>query len=321
MYIYIMSYPTSCGSNGEIVDISIDCLKDLWKSSTDKNCTTSLAAANVPNAFTLVGSTPNLLTFSTYGQTLEQVSSNIDVAQNFKVLCNSDTYLNSSDAGKSNNQILISNNAELNGLAAQYSYLYHQYINLLERPPSNISTTIQSVENNSYLYTSNPTVDNSNNLARARQAADTALNAYNSMISSIKADIDTIYARISTLANTIHNSLIEVGREGNRNEETIENNVTNLMNKINAMNVAFTNLKTETEKPSELDGNYEVAQIKTKSNFMKHLLYIIFALLIAGCLIFIQISPTEGRLDMFILGLGVIIFTYYVYDYYDKRKK
>ena len=93
------------------------------------------------------------------------------------------------------------------------------------------------------------------------------------------------------------------------------------MKKINDMNIAFTNLNTETLKPSELDGNYEVEQIKTKSNFMKHLFYIFFALILAGCLIFIHVAPSEGRLDMFILGLGVLILAYYIYDYYEKYKK
>ena len=93
------------------------------------------------------------------------------------------------------------------------------------------------------------------------------------------------------------------------------------MNKINSMNTAFTNLRAEKEKPNELDGNYEVAETKTKSNFMKHLLYVLFGLILAGFLIFIHFFPTEGRLDMFILGLGVIILVYYIYEYYEKYKK
>ena len=87
------------------------------------------------------------------------------------------------------------------------------------------------------------------------------------------------------------------------------------------MNIAFTNLKAEKEKPNELDGSYEVAEIKTKSNFMKHLLYVLFGLILVGCLIFIHFFPTEGRLDMFILGLGVIVLVYYIYEYYEMNKK
>ena len=314
-----MSYPSSCGNNGRIVDISFECLNDLWQSTEDKNCTTTLADTNVPNTFTLVGSTPNLLTFSTYGQTLAEVSTNLAVAQNYGIFCKSDSYLSRSEAGDSNNQILISYNSELNGLAAQYSYLYYQYTVLLQRPPSNILSTSQDVAYKYSLYVANPSTTNTNNLAEARRLADNTLSAYNSMVGSIKNDIDTLYSQMSNLANTIKNSLIQVTNEGTRNETSIHSNVTNLMSKIEEMNVAFNNLKIETEKPSELDGNYEVTKIKTTSNFMKHLLYIFFALLLAGCLIFINISPTEGRLDMFILGLGVIILTYYIYDYYERK--
>ena len=285
-----MSYPTSCGTDGKITEISLACMNDLWKAPPN-NCTTSLAATSDPKAFTLVGSTPELLPFSTYGQTLSQVSYNIGVAQNSEVLCTSGTYLSPSAAGNSINQILISYNAELNGLVAQYSYLYNQYTTLSKSPPS----------------------DNSNNIS--------AMTAYNSMVTSIKADIDTLYPKILDLSKTINTNLNLASTAKTINETSIQNNVTKLMNKIDAMNKAFTNLNIEANKPTELNGDYEVAQLTTKSSFMKHLLYIFFALLIAGCLIFINISPTEGKLDMFILGLGVVILVYYIYDYLQKYKK
>ena len=86
------------------------------------------------------------------------------------------------------------------------------------------------------------------------------------------------------------------------------------------MNTEFVNLTAELNKPSELDGNYEVAQIKTTSSFMKKLLYFLLVIIVVGCLVMLKISPTEGKLDMFILGLGVIILVYYIYDYFQKRR-
>ena len=285
-----MSYPTSCGTDGNITSISTECMNDLWKAPPN-NCTISLTATGNPNAFTLVGSTPGLLPFSTYGQTLSQVSYNISVAQNSDVLCTSGTYSTPSAEGNSNNKMLIVYNDELNGLVAQYSYLYNQYATLSKNPPAVNS-------NNSEVTT-----------------------AYDSTISSIKTDIDTLYTKILNMSQTINNILNLAISSENNNEISIQNNVSNLMSKIDAMNKAFSNLNAEASMPSKLDGEYEVTQLTIKSNFMKHLLYVLFALLIAGCLIFINISPTEGKLDMFILGLGVIIFVYYIYDYFSKYKK
>ena len=101
-----MSYPTSCGTDGNITSISTECMNDLWKAPPN-NCTISLTATGNPNAFTLVGSTPGLLPFSTYGQTLSQVSYNISVAQNSDVLCCSGTYSTPSAEGNSNNKMCL----------------------------------------------------------------------------------------------------------------------------------------------------------------------------------------------------------------------
>ena len=315
-----MSYPTSCGTDGNVVDISLACMNDLWSGNENK-CTTTLAATSDPKAFALVGSTPALLPFSTYGQTLSKVSYNIEIAQNSDILCKSGTYINPTTEGISVDEKLIGYNTQLNGLVAQYSYLHDQYITLFQRPPSNIDTTMRKVTNIYAESIANPSPANTTKLEEARKEAETANTAYSSVIENIKADIDKIYLEISTLSNTINSSLVKLEKKGTVYETSIQTNVNTLLKKIEDMNKAFINLKTETEKPNELDGSYEVSQMKTSSNFMKHLLYILFALLIGGCLIFINIFPTEGKLDMFILGLGVIVLVYYIYDYYEINKK
>ena len=66
---------------------------------------------------------------------------------------------------------------------------------------------------------------------------------------------------------------------------------------------------------------YEEEDLKTNSNFIKNMLYILFALFVIGCLVMIHLNPTEGKLDMFIMALGVIILVYYIYNYFQTRMK
>jgi hypothetical protein len=315
-----MTYPTSCGTNGSITDISLACLNDLWKAPPG-NCNTTLTASAVPKAFTLVGSTPGLLSFSTYGQPLSVVSSHFAyAAQTYPILCQSGTYTDKSTAGSSNIDIVNTNNTELNGLTAQYSFLYKQYTDLMKNPPANVVTTTQAVYNAKTAYDANKNAANETALNNATTAAATASQPYESTKANIKTDIDLIYPKIKTLADTINSSLKLLAPTEQANSAAIQSNATNLINKINEMNTEFINLTAELNKPAELDGNYEFEQVKTTSNFMKKFLYFLLVIILVGCLVMLKIAPTEGKLDMFILGLGVIILVYYIYDYFQKRR-
>ena len=71
----------------------------------------------------------------------------------------------------------------------------------------------------------------------------------------------------------------------------------------------------------KLDENFELTKITTTSNFSYYMLYLIFTIFIVGCLIYVFKNPEDSNLDMFILSLSGMIFAYYVYDYYKKRKR
>ena len=275
------SYPTSCGTNGAIVDISLACLNDLWKSDT---CTTTFASTNDPKSFTLVGGPPNLLPFSTYGQALSLVNADVNNAAAYPILCNKDTYIHPG-ANDSNVDIINGYNAELNGLTAQYTLLYNKYIGLLKNVPLNNSGAIVKTD------------------------------AIDSAIENIKMDLIPLYQNILKIANTINSSIKKVGPEGVTIDAAIQTNAANLVNKIQVMNSEFNKLNVfnKTNDPNELEGNYEESKIKTTSSFIRNMLYILFALFVIGCLVMININPTESKLDMFILALGVIILVYYIY--------
>ena len=284
-----MSYPTSCGTNGTVTDISLACLNDIFK-TTGKNCTTTFQATSDPHAFTLVGGPPGLLPFSTYGQSLSKVFTNMGIAQNYPSLCEAKTY---SDPTGTNLNALTSYNAEITGLTAQYLYLYNQYTTLLKQTPE----------------------DDSEN-------AD-LLSAYKSTVNSIKSDIDELYPRIMNIATTISGSIAKVIPQGETNTAIIETNATNLVNKIKAMQTEFTALNEINAKnnPIELDGQYDETKVKTTSSFIKNIFYILFAIFVIVCLVVLNISPTESKLDMFILALGIIILVYYIYNYFQGRQK
>ena len=321
-----MAFPTSCGTNGTITTISAACLNDIWK---EAQCTTTFAATSKPNAFTLVGATANLLPFSTYGLDLLGVQATLDeAAQKYSILCQSGTYTNPTAAGNSTVDTINAYSAELNGLSAQYMLLFDQYIKIRTNPPANVMMTTQAAltARNAYTNAAATAPNKADLSAAADRAADAvvaAATAYDAMLKSVQADIATVQTQMTTLESTINTSLQKIAPEEANYVARIQANSANLKNKITEMNTAFINLNIEkvATQQEELDGNYEVAELKTSSNFMKHMLYVLFALVVVGCLIHINISPTESKLDLFISALGGIILIYYGYDYFQTRRK
>jgi hypothetical protein len=367
-----MSYPDSCRAGTEI---SLSCLNDLWtqtRANDNSGCTTSFINETAdPNVFTLVGSVPGLLPFSTYGQALPDVYSNLKDLKTYDLLC---TASNQDLFNPALTDISDVQTVQLNGLMAQYTQLYKRYTGLMSNPPTTIATNATAAlsANTAYqavqtTYTAltaaeaaaKTTLDNAkaaaprvpatlaaaqaafdaahaatqayyngaeyndavNSSASTANTAQDAITAYTEMKDAIKADIDTLYGNIMTLSNTITASVASSTTAGTEtiNRTRIANNVNTLTTKITQMNAAFEDLRSKQDKPLELEGHFEVAETKVSSSFMKHWLYILFALVVGGCLIFIHMSPTEGKLDMFILALGGIILVYYGYDYFKTR--
>ncbi len=240
--------------------------------------------------YDLDGAPPGVNYFSTYGHTLSQLKDSVNDAAGYPILCYSGTYGIPDPANDSPTELINNYNAELNGLSAQYSILHDMYIKLLNDIPS----------------------DNSGNLAM--------IEAYMSTVASTKADIDNLYLRINDIATILNNYISSMKPEQDGNNAAISANVATLLQKISDMSGAFVNInKYNAENdPKELEGNYEVADVKTKSIFMRYIFYILFALFVAGCLIFLYVNPTESKLDMFILALGVIILIYYIYAYFQE---
>jgi hypothetical protein len=315
-----MAYPTSCGANGTITAIPLDCLNDILK---EGSCNTSFAATSNPNSFTLVGATARLLPFSTYGLDLAGVKTTLDtVATKYPILCQTGTYTDPTGPNNSTVDTINAYSTELNGLSAQYMLLFDQYIQIRSTPPTNIASTAQATITARNNYLTSPTNATAALADAAAEASVNAATAYQAMLTSIQTDIATLNTQITRLENTINESLKRIAPEEANYVAKIQSNTENLKRKIVAMNTAFDNLNIEkiATQQEELDGNYEVAEVKTSSNFMKHMLYLLFALVVAGCLIYINISPTESKLDLFISALGCIVLLYYGYDYFQNRK-
>lgn len=128
---------------------------------------------------------------------------------------------------------------------------------------------------------------------------------------SLDAMRDTILIKINRL-NDLINKILPIAVD---NKAQADSSVLKILNEFNQMNTEFNELVEDLKKPSELDANYEISRIKTASNFSKYLLFFILMLLVIGCLVYIFKNPEAGNLDMFILGLAIIIFVYYIYQY------
>ena len=97
--------------------------------------------------------------------------------------------------------------------------------------------------------------------------------------------------------------------------------VSPLLNQLNQLQSTYAELSGELAKPIQLEGNYEMTQLKSSSNFSQYLMYLILMIFILGCLIFIFKNPEVGNVDMFILVLAGIILVYYIYDYIVTKKR
>ena len=137
-------------------------------------------------------------------------------------------------------------------------------------------------------------------------------------------DIEILNTKRSFIISELNNinSLINrISPRIDENRTKINSNVSKLINTFNVMNVEFDKLEAELEKPIELIGHYEMSKMKTSANYGNYIMFLLFAIFIIGCLIYIYKNPEGGNLDMFILGLALIILAYYLYEYYVTKIK
>ncbi len=155
----------------------------------------------------------------------------------------------------------------------------------------------------------------------AAQVSDSSTNAHftdssgNKNLSSLQTDINQLISDINTrIANIAPNS--------ENNKAAMELNVAKLIAQNHAVLALYANngpFKEAMNDPSKLEAEYEVAQVKITSNFNMYVFYLLFTIFIVVCLIYIYRNPESGNLDMFILVLAVIIFSYQIYDHYFRK--
>ena len=189
--------------------------------------------------------------------------------------------------------------------------------------PRAYHTTSENTTSQGYLYCLCKRNDRFPYNINAELLSDTDVLAP-SLYSPANSDIEILNTKRSFIISEINNinSLINrISPRLDENRTKINSNVSKLINTFNVMNVEFDKLETELEKPVELNGHYEISKMKTSANYGNYIMFLLFAIFIIGCLIYIYKNPEGGNLDMFILGLALIILAYYLYEYYVTKIK
>ena len=135
------------------------------------------------------------------------------------------------------------------------------------------------------------------------------------------SDLPLLKEKINELAREANELIKIIIPKGDGYKAAMDMNVTRLLTKNTELQQQHAKLLEKLKEPMKLDENFELSKLTTTSNFSYYMLYLIFTIFIVGCLIFVFKNPEESNLDMFILALAGMIFAYYVYDYYKKRKR
>ena len=139
-----------------------------------------------------------------------------------------------------------------------------------------------------------------------------------------KTELEDIKAQIKSKVTAINNIMTTIGPMEQKNRDAVDFNIEKLNDMMEELNVKTAELhEQENQIKNEYDfqGNYEASLIKTNSTFYKNIMFVLLMIFAIGCLIFIYASPESGKIDMFILGLAIIIVGYYLYDYIVKKKR
>lgn len=117
----------------------------------------------------------------------------------------------------------------------------------------------------------------------------------------------------------------------------IENKLNHLVpisNKFNSLilknekkiNKVYSDNLTEYDKLNEklitepilLEGNIELSQLTSLSNFYRFILYFLITVFIIGYLIYIYINPELKKIDYFMVYLGSFVIAYQLFNYIKK---
>jgi membrane-bound ClpP family serine protease len=163
---------------------------------------------------------------------------------------------------------------------------------------------------------------------------DTKFEAYTNLLKSktstsdeketAKTELEDIKAQIKSKVTAINNIMTTIGPMEQKNREAVDFNIEKLNDMMDELNIKTTELhekENEIKNEYQFDGNYEESLIKTTSTFYKNIMFVLLAIFVIGCLIYIYAFPESGKLDMFILGLAIIIVVYYLYDYIVKKNR
>jgi hypothetical protein len=131
-----------------------------------------------------------------------------------------------------------------------------------------------------------------------------------------KEFLNTLNADITQLAEEINMLINKVLVNDPKNKALMERKVSTLLKKNDNLQNLYGDIMVKQEELNTLDASYHDTHTKSESNFYIYLYYFFLVVFIFGSLLYILKNPQDGNLDMFILGLGIIIFAYYIYDYY-----
>lgn len=139
-----------------------------------------------------------------------------------------------------------------------------------------------------------------------------------------KTSLDILKREIDSKMQEVNNVMIKQEQAEVNNRSNVGENIQILKEKIIELNSKMTELNQKEEEIKneyDFEGPYEASLTKTTSTFYKNILFVLLAMFVIGCLIYIYAFPESGKLDMFILGLAIIIVGYYLYDYIVKKNR
>ena len=188
------------------------------------------------------------------------------------------------------------------------SNIYEPSIQLIKTYQKELVPLIKNYNTNFDAYSN--LLKNKSATSFEKEIAKTALDMLNEEIKSKVIEINNIMKKIDPMEL--------------KNRERVSSNIEKLNDMMEELNVKTAELhEQENQIKNEYDfqGNYEASLIKTNSTFYKNIMFVLLMIFAIGCLIFIYASPESGKIDMFILGLAIIIVGYYLYDYIVKKKR
>ena len=134
--------------------------------------------------------------------------------------------------------------------------------------------------------------------------------------------LDVIKADIYRLAEEIDTLIKTVLALGSKNKTDMQGKVSTLLEKNDHLQEMYAEIMEKHEELNTLDASYRDTQTKSNSNWYIFFFYFLMVVFIFGSLLYILKNPQEGdNLDMFILVLAILIFAYYIYDYYFIKRR